>query len=634
MSSFEANYVAVAGCCAQFLWIKSQLADYDVLYDKVPIFYDNTSAISISNNPLLHSRTKHIDISAKADSATKTITFTLSCFDKPLSFNLDVFSTVIGLRPNENCVSIPPKETVKASGSHDKLNVNQQIIVYYLCWWLEIDIAEIFFSDLIASLHPLTGKLERKANICYIRYLSLIMEHLLKDAYKSDNLMSLKPHHITSISFKSTLENDIALTAHVCKVAELSPDPIKTLLPSCGEVNANNTTDKKSSPSPQVVETQLVEETMAIADATQSLRASKSADDQINQPQTTNAEKETFLNIRGTASNYSKTSLGESDEVKGCPRPNRESIMDEYDQKNKAAQEVLESPYDTDFEIKIIKRFQPCQPTDNDQITFLGSEPFHMEINQTNSAKNDDSDSGLRSMLDNDLISLIGFETADSTDDDSKEGTAKTFNASADMPAPSDPLGHLHEELRTLNTKFDQLESNISKKVTDDIQRWIRRIGNYKYAFSCEDLALIRRISFPGYDLSSWIRRMSEGEYAVLGIVNTDLCCFEEENHVPKHKPEILNMLGVYVAELKDMLRALLLDKKNQYSAQTSSPTPASIKAIEPNCVTCGDNHVYQNCPETSGNVYQDNIQEYVSQATSANFGQGNTSFCPQMVAN
>nr|GEW38228.1 reverse transcriptase domain-containing protein [Tanacetum cinerariifolium] len=42
------------------------------------------------------------------------------------------------------------------------------------------------------------------------------------------------------------------------------------------------------------------------------------------------------------------------------------------------------------------------------------------------------------------------------------------------------------------------------------------------------------------------------------------------------------------VAELKDMVRALLLDKKNQYSAQTSSPTPTPIKVVEPNCVTCG----------------------------------------------
>nr|GEU94935.1 reverse transcriptase domain-containing protein [Tanacetum cinerariifolium] len=64
------------------------------------------------------------------------------------------------------------------------------------------------------------------------------------------------------------------------------------------------------------------------------------------------------------------------------------------------------------------------------------------------------------------------------------------------------------------------------------------------------------------------------------------------------------------VAELKDMVRALLLGKKNQYSAQTPSPTPAPIKAVEPNCVTCGGTHAYQNCPATSGNIYQDNIQE------------------------
>ncbi|GJV12033.1 retrovirus-related pol polyprotein from transposon TNT 1-94 [Tanacetum coccineum] len=62
MSLAKVEYVDVVGFYAQVLWIKSQLADYDVLYDKVPIFYDNTSAIAISNNPMLHCRTKHIDI--------------------------------------------------------------------------------------------------------------------------------------------------------------------------------------------------------------------------------------------------------------------------------------------------------------------------------------------------------------------------------------------------------------------------------------------------------------------------------------------------------------------------------------------------------------------------------------------
>ncbi|GJS71426.1 hypothetical protein Tco_0704267 [Tanacetum coccineum] len=62
MSSTEVEYVAAAGCCANVLRMKSQFTYYDIIYKKVPIFYDNTSAIAISNNPVLHSRTKHIDI--------------------------------------------------------------------------------------------------------------------------------------------------------------------------------------------------------------------------------------------------------------------------------------------------------------------------------------------------------------------------------------------------------------------------------------------------------------------------------------------------------------------------------------------------------------------------------------------
>ncbi|GKB22704.1 reverse transcriptase domain-containing protein [Tanacetum coccineum] len=75
------------------------------------------------------------------------------------------------------------------------------------------------------------------------------------------------------------------------------------------------------------------------------------------------------------------------------------------------------------------------------------------------------------------------------------------------------------------------------------------------------------------------------------------------------------------VAEHKDMVKALLLDKKNQ------SQAPATVKAVEESCVTCGGAHSYRNCPATDGNVYRDNIQEYVSQAAAANFNQGNTGY-------
>nr|GEW81976.1 reverse transcriptase domain-containing protein [Tanacetum cinerariifolium] len=75
------------------------------------------------------------------------------------------------------------------------------------------------------------------------------------------------------------------------------------------------------------------------------------------------------------------------------------------------------------------------------------------------------------------------------------------------------------------------------------------------------------------------------------------------------------------VAELKDMVKALLLDKKGQ------NQSPAPVKAVEESCVTCGGAHSYRNCPATDGNNYRDNIQEFVSQASVVNYNQGNTSY-------
>ena len=62
LSIVEAKYVAVECCCSQILWIKQQLLDYDLKLGRVPIKCDNTSAINLSKNPVLHLRTKHTEI--------------------------------------------------------------------------------------------------------------------------------------------------------------------------------------------------------------------------------------------------------------------------------------------------------------------------------------------------------------------------------------------------------------------------------------------------------------------------------------------------------------------------------------------------------------------------------------------
>nr|GFA69106.1 uncharacterized mitochondrial protein AtMg00810-like [Tanacetum cinerariifolium] len=62
ISTAESEYVAVSGCCAQVLWMRTQLTDYGFFYDKVLIYCDSKSAIAISCNPVQHTQTKHINV--------------------------------------------------------------------------------------------------------------------------------------------------------------------------------------------------------------------------------------------------------------------------------------------------------------------------------------------------------------------------------------------------------------------------------------------------------------------------------------------------------------------------------------------------------------------------------------------
>ncbi|GJW45302.1 hypothetical protein Tco_0074101, partial [Tanacetum coccineum] len=62
MSIAEDKCVSLSACYAQVIWIRTQLLDYGYCWNKIPIYYDSKSAISISCNPVQHYRTKHINI--------------------------------------------------------------------------------------------------------------------------------------------------------------------------------------------------------------------------------------------------------------------------------------------------------------------------------------------------------------------------------------------------------------------------------------------------------------------------------------------------------------------------------------------------------------------------------------------
>ncbi|GJR73254.1 retrovirus-related pol polyprotein from transposon TNT 1-94 [Tanacetum coccineum] len=62
ISTTEAEYIAMSGCCAQILWMRSQLTDYGFVFNKIPLYCNNRSVIALCCNNVQHSQSKHIDI--------------------------------------------------------------------------------------------------------------------------------------------------------------------------------------------------------------------------------------------------------------------------------------------------------------------------------------------------------------------------------------------------------------------------------------------------------------------------------------------------------------------------------------------------------------------------------------------
>ncbi|GKA29085.1 hypothetical protein Tco_0715330 [Tanacetum coccineum] len=163
--------------------------------------------------------------------------------------------------------------------------------------------------------------------------------------------------------------------------------------------------------------------------------------------------------------------------------PTFKQIMDEVDRQAKAAQETPASLYDTKSYIKFVKSFQVTQNiqtkvdhTNDVEITFIGSGPIATEIDPM------DTDTNLKSMQDDNLKHVSGFDTVHSDADDlevsysehiSLEDAADNKNAFADVASLLDPLGHLQKEFAILSSKVDQLESTISKQVFEELRSFM-----------------------------------------------------------------------------------------------------------------------------------------------------------------
>nr|GEU65803.1 retrovirus-related Pol polyprotein from transposon TNT 1-94 [Tanacetum cinerariifolium] len=360
MSSIEAEYVAAAGCCAQVLWIKSQLADYDVL---MYFFTTITTTYSIIKD---------------VEEETMTITFLLSWWNKPLSFTQDEFISALAY-PFMNVVPLPPKETVRAGlatlGLFDKDKPTLS-------------------SSVLVNSSPLK---------------------------RNNDLTLVKPHTITAASFQKSLASEVPLTSHMLKVAKLSEEPEQSLIPPSREVNADDTADKSLS--------RAFMQSVTQSKAPTDLKTKKKRIPPSSKPKSPSKVRVILPMKQVAETQHAEVTVDIADATKSL------AVLD---------QNVEEERKDA---------------------RFVAME----EDKEAEEGDTSDSLSSRRSIPDDDLASITGFKTQDSTDHVSKEGT-ETLHAFADKPAQSDPLGHLHKELGLLHNTVNQLESSITKHVSDSIQ--------------------------------------------------------------------------------------------------------------------------------------------------------------------
>nr|GEX46193.1 reverse transcriptase domain-containing protein [Tanacetum cinerariifolium] len=200
-------------------------------------------------------------------------------------------------------------------------------------------------------------------------------------------------------------------------------------------------------------------------------------------------------------------------------------------------------------------------------------------------------------------------------------------------PTPSinpNPKGHNHRHSKQRIEEFN-LEELSPPIVTMADQRTMTQLLQAPIE-GYEDAIVVSPITADNFELKHDSLNSAAGGNFLDKMPRECLAIIESKSKVRylRNKPVVAKVsmntstsgISPNVAELKDMVNALLLDKKSQNQAL------ATMTAVEESCVTCGGAHSYRNCPATDDKVYRDNIQEFVSQA-SAFSSHSKQSECP-----
>ncbi|GJU42477.1 retrovirus-related pol polyprotein from transposon TNT 1-94 [Tanacetum coccineum] len=156
MSTAEAEYVSLSACCAQVIWMRTQLLDYGYKYNRIPMYCDSKSAIAISCNPVQHSKTKHIDIryhfiKEHVEKGTVEIYFVgteyqlADLFTKALPkerFEYLVHRIVIIMAQQQHAAHVHPDELCPPNKRYDLMDANKKVDLEH-----NVDLSDVASCD-------------------------------------------------------------------------------------------------------------------------------------------------------------------------------------------------------------------------------------------------------------------------------------------------------------------------------------------------------------------------------------------------------------------------------------------------------------------------------------------------------
>ncbi|GJU11479.1 retrovirus-related pol polyprotein from transposon TNT 1-94 [Tanacetum coccineum] len=193
MSTAEAEYVSLSACCAQVIWMRTQLLDYGFKYNRIPMYCDSKSAIAISCNPVQHSKTKHIDIryhfiKEHVERGTVEIYFVeteyqlVDLFTKALPkerFEYLVHRIVIIMAQRQQAADVHPDELCLRNKRYDLMDANKKVYLENVQCPSESKILKNIITN-----HPLRFSIAASASVPWI-YMAQFWHTLKEDGSKN-----------------------------------------------------------------------------------------------------------------------------------------------------------------------------------------------------------------------------------------------------------------------------------------------------------------------------------------------------------------------------------------------------------------------------------------------------------------